>query len=220
VHVLLLGDGQQFDLVGPGIFTINTDGPHASSGGRVVKSEALADALRYVRLRPSRIAQASITMRGDPLPTSLDLTFPVGTRLLDEHPHFTWTPIPAATGYVFQLMDSNGGSVYETRTPSARIELPSSVRLLPGESYAWLVQAVIAGGREVGAWAEFGIADSELRKRIDSARPPANADFSQRLLFALFLDQQDLKEEAHRAWHVLALERPDEKRLRALAAER
>lgn len=220
IQVLMVADGRQFDLVGPGGFTVLADGPRADDGGRVQRGAALSGALRDLRLRPARIAQASITMRGEPLPIALDLRYPVGTRLLTDPAHFSWTPIPAATGYVFQLMDGNGHLIHEAPTPAARIELPAPLRLRPGEFYAWQVRALLNGGGEASAWAEFGIADQELLRRVEEARPPAGADFSQRLLFALFLDQQGLRDEARRIWRDLALERPDERRLRALAAER
>lgn len=220
VRIMMLADSRQFDLLGPGAFTIQADGPQAGGGGRVTPGPALASALRDLRLRPARIAQASLALRGDPLTRPLELTWPVGLRLLEPPGHFAWNPAPGATGYNFQLLDGNGRLLHETATAAPRVDAPADLRLDPGGFYAWRVRARLDGGGEASAWAEFGLADAELRQRVEETRASTGADVSDRLLLALFLDQQGLKDEARRVWQELARERPDALRLRALAAER
>ena len=220
VQLLMVGDGQCFHLLGPGEFRLHPDGPRAEDGGKVRRGTPLAAHLRELRLRPARIAQASITMRGHQQPPTLELSYPVGIRLMDGPARFAWVAVPKASGYLFQLMDEGGRLIHEARTDSPGAFLPPGIRLKPGEFYAWQVRALFPDGPGMDAWAEFGIADTDLRRKVDEARPTADADFSSRLLFALFLDQQGLREEARRTWQALARERPDELRLRALAAER
>ena len=58
----------------------------------------------------------------------------------------------------------------------------------------------------------------ELRARIDSARPSPNAPFAERVKFAAWLEQLQLKDEARVAWKALAAERPDSQQLKELAS--
>ena len=51
----------------------------------------------------------------------------------------------------------------------------------------------------------------------DAVRPAAGAPLSERVAFAVWLEQVGLKDEAARYWKALAAERPDSARLRALA---
>ena len=56
-----------------------------------------------------------------------------------------------------------------------------------------------------------------LRARIEAARPAPSAPVSERVAFAAWLEQMELRDEARRYWQSLAAERPDSARLKALA---
>jgi len=66
------------------------------------------------------------------------------------------------------------------------------------------------GGKTIEGWTEFGIATSDLRARVERARPPANAAFGDRVLYALLLEELGVREEALRLWQALAAERPSD----------
>lgn len=58
----------------------------------------------------------------------------------------------------------------------------------------------------------------ELRAQIEAARPGANASVAERVRFAAWLEQLQLKDEARVYWKALAAERPDSAQLKELAS--
>lgn len=58
----------------------------------------------------------------------------------------------------------------------------------------------------------------ELRAQIEAARPGSNATVAERVRFAAWLEQLQLKDEARVYWKALAAERPDSPQLKELAA--
>ena len=57
----------------------------------------------------------------------------------------------------------------------------------------------------------------ELRARIEAARPKSGASVSERVAFAAWLEQLELRDEAKAYWKALAAERPDSARLKDLS---
>ena len=60
---------------------------------------------------------------------------------------------------------------------------------------------------------------AELLAQAESLRPPADAPLSARVAYAAWLEGAELKDEARKYWKVAAAERPDDTRLKALAAQ-
>ncbi len=216
VTVAHFASGRQFDLDGPGSFRLTAAGVEGADGGRVTARAPLAAVFRDVRLRPARVAQAIISMRGSADDVPLRLVSPVGTWVLEDRPAFRWQPIAGVASYRFQLTDNTGRVLHETGASEPSAVLPESIMLQAGETYAWQVDATLPDGRVADGWTEFGIAGADRRKRLEAARPGAGASFSDRVLFALLLDDTGLREAASAVWDELARERPADPRLRAL----
>ena len=212
--------GRQFDLDGPGAFRLTASGVESTSGGRVTARAPLGAAYRDVRLRPARVAQASISMRGNAEGAALQLLSPAGTWLVENRATFRWAPLAGDGSYRFQLTDNLGNVLYETVTTGHSVTLPESIALQAGRIYAWQVNAKLPDGRVAEGWTEFGIADADRRARAYSARPAAGAAFGDRVLYALLLDDAGLREAARAVWDELARERPDDPRLRTLSEVR
>jgi len=210
-------NGRQFELIGPGTFRWTGGRVEIVRPGELRVRESADAAFGDLRLRTGRIAQASISMRGAPGDSKLQLASPVSTWLLEAPRTFRWQPLSGAGSYRFQLTDSNGKTLHEARTSAAAVELPAGVALEAGRTYGWQVQAELPGGRAVDGWTEFGVAGPELRTRVERARPRADASFSDRLLYALLLDELGVREEAERLWTQLARERPADPDLAARA---
>ncbi len=207
--------GRQFDLEGPGSFTLTAAGVDAAGGGRVIPRAPVAAAFRDVRLRPSRSAQASMTMRGQETQI-LDTLSPVGAWVLERRPLLRWTPVSGVQAYRVRLTDEAGRLLHEARTVDTRAELPPALALEPGLVYVWQVEALLPGGRHIESWAEFAVADARRRELFEAARPGPGASFGERLLFAVLQDEAGLPDAARAAWEELARERPGELRLEAL----
>lgn len=217
VVVVHTQNGRQFELIGPGAFRWASGKVEVVRPGELRVRESADAAFGDLRLRTGRIAQASISMRGVPGESKLQLVSPASTWLLEVPKSFRWQPVAGAASYRFQLTDSNGKPLHEARTSAAAVDLPAGVAFEAGRTYGWQVQAELAGGRSVDGWTEFGVAGPDLRARVDRARPRADASFGDRLLYALLLDELGLREEAERLWTQLARERPDDRDLAARA---
>ena len=66
---------------------------------------------------------------------------------------------------------------------------------------------------------DFSIAPVELRARADTLRPAPNASVSERVAFAAWLEQMELRDEARKYWKALVAEWPEDNKLKSLAME-
>lgn len=64
---------------------------------------------------------------------------------------FVWTTVPHADRYRLALFDDSGRVVWETQTSDTAAALPDSIRLLPGASYLWKVEAQTGWDRWVAS---------------------------------------------------------------------
>lgn len=76
--------------------------------------------------------------------------------------------------------------------------------------------ALKPGGVTPATFVMRGGVPPELRARAEAARPAANAPVSERVAFAVWLEQQQLHDEARAYWQALAAERPDSEKLKSL----
>ena len=86
-------------------------------------------------------------------------------------------------------------------------------RLRPESEYAW---TAVAAGNEVGA-GKFRTLSSDALARLEKRRPSERAEFSDRLMYALLLQEMGATQEAREAWAKLSQERSDLPELSALA---
>lgn len=212
--------GRQFELAGPGAFRWSGGAVEVVRPGQLVVREATSAVFGQVRLRTARLAQASIVMRGAGDEGALRLVSPVSTWLLERPAAFRWEPLPGAGGYRFELTDSAGKPLHETRTTGTVAVIPAGLALEVGRTYGWQVKADLPGGKSAEGWTEFGLATPDLRARVDGARPGPGTSFGDRLLYALLLEELGVREEAAKSWAQLAAERPDDPDLRARAQAR
>lgn len=56
----------------------------------------------------------------------------------------------------------------------------------------------------------FSVADNATAKTIQAQSPQAGSSFSERVLYAVFLEGNGFKYDARRLWKELAKERPDD----------
>jgi hypothetical protein len=87
------------------------------------------------------------------------------------------------------------------------------VKLQPDTEYSW---AVSVAGQEIGA-ARFRTLPAATIQSAEKRRPSDKAEFSDRLLYALLLQEIGAVQEAQEAWAKLAQERTDLPELASLA---
>lgn len=85
---------------------------------------------------------------------------PIGT---DTAPvTFRWSPVLGADRYRISLFDAEGSVLWEREVPGSTSVLPDSIRLTPGETYLWQVEA----RKGVGRWSATPLTEFRI------GRPP------------------------------------------------
>lgn len=210
--------GDEFVLNGPALVHFRPDAPVALSGAAPQKRNSAIGKDAGIRIRPAASTQAAYVMRSARSTARIRLLTLSGTRTLETSPQFRWQDSESGKTYRFELTDETGKSLYETEVTGTALTLPVAMRLQAGAGYTWEVSARAADGRRYVSAGDFSVAPPELRERAAALRPAADAPVSERVTYAAWLAQMELRDDARRYWQVLAKERPEDAGLRALAA--
>jgi hypothetical protein len=215
--VLYLDSGNEFVFRGPASIVFAQQLPEVTSGAKPeMRRPALGKGGRDIRIKTVGLVQGAMVMRSLRAGPRLQLVGPAGT-VLEAAPEFRWQSVPGAAGYTFELLDDAGATVHRTQTGATSVKLPAQLKLREGAEYSWEVATQSADGARVSNIGKFRPASADLRAQAEALRPESAAPFSSRVIYAAWLDQNDLKDEARKVWQAVAAERPDEQRLRALA---
>jgi hypothetical protein len=207
VVVFYVGDGSEWVLKGPGRYRLAGKGPEAQGGAPAAQKRPGPPAFRDIKLRPDRVRQAAVILRG----RNLTLKSPVNNDVVvTRDVRLTWALDNARdTEFEVELVDSTGKRVLKEKTPGFEFVLPDDARLEPGQRYTWAVMAREKGlPQPLYAIGEFSVADPATRRRIENARPKADAPFSERVLFVALLEDVGAKGAAEEQRRTLAAERP------------
>lgn len=215
--VLYTRSGDEFVADGPALIHFRPDAPVALSGAAPRKQTNAIAKDAGIRIRPAA-AQAAFVMRSARTTARIRLLTLSGTRVLAGSPEFLWQGIEGVVTYRFELTDETGKSLYETEIAGSRLKLPETIRLQAGSGYTWEVSTRAADGRRYVSAGDFSLASADLQSRAAALRPAADAPVSDRVAYAAWLAQMELRDEARRYWRELAKERPEDAGLRALAA--
>jgi len=88
-------------------------------------------------------------LRGGESP--ITLVAPVGEVSADRAAHFVWRAVGNAERYQIVVVDTAGTELYAAETRDTAMALPDSVKLVPGRSYLWWVQARLSDQSTVTA---------------------------------------------------------------------
>lgn len=203
VALIYYANGAQYELRGPGFVSVDAQQPQASQGATVHARAAAGPAT--MRLKPTGLVQGAVVMRN----LGLRVIAP-DPQVLSMHPDLAWTDSRTGTVYDVAVIDASGARVFETTTPERRVKVPEARSLVPGQSYALQVTARIGSEVVQVARAEFRVAPAELQAQAKALAPAADAAVSERVAYALWLEQNDLRDEARRRWAAVAQARPEQ----------
>jgi hypothetical protein len=96
-----------------------------------------------------RAGAPSEVMRGSESPVTL--VAPVGAVARDRATRFMWRRVPNAQRYTLVVVDTTGTELFASETRDTAIVLPDSIRLAPGRTYLWWVQARLSDESTVTA---------------------------------------------------------------------
>jgi hypothetical protein len=225
VHVLkgallvlvYLESGDEFTLRGATDAYIRQNGPMLLRGAPIERRRlSLGDGTEAARIKPVGFVQAGLVMRGLNKPR-VKLLVPVDTRVLEKSPLFAWEPVSEAR-YRFTLRDNSGHVLVDTPVSGSSFKLPDSVSLQDGGGYLWTIEAIMPDGHKYSNEAKFQMATQTERERAQRMQPAPNAPFSERVVYATWLEQEGMRDEARGYWKELSAERPDDPNLRMAAS--
>ena len=218
---LYLDSGDEYLFRGPATIEFKPGQPDVPAGARPERRTLdLGKGGKPIRIRPVGMTQGAIVMRAiaPRTDTRIRLVTLNRTRTLDIEPTFQWREFQPGLKYGFELRDATGRVLYETEVAGTSFRLPASMRLDAAAPYMWEVSTRLPDGRKYSSSTEFALAAAELRAEAEALRPPAAAPLSTRIAYAAWLDEMELKDEARKYWQAASAERPEDSRLKALAA--
>jgi hypothetical protein len=217
--VMYLRSGDEYVFTGPAQIQFRAAEPQVLSGASPQRKASPIIRGGNVTIRPAGVGQGAFVMRSARPTARIKLLALSGTRTLDAVPEFRWQEIEPGVKYRFELTDDTGKLLHEAEVAGNALKLPAAVPLREGVGYTWGLSARLGDGRRYTSSGDFSLAPAALRAQAMSLRPREGAPVSERVAFAAWLEQVELKDEARKYWKALALERPEAPRLKALAAE-
>jgi hypothetical protein len=215
VSVMYTATGREFTVKGPGRYEVGDKEITTVSGAPAAARSTEWRADGKVLSQVAKTSSASVRMRSlaKPKPEAGPrLLFPTQGSVASLQPTFRWTAADAKAPAEFTLVvPGDEKPVHKAKAMGGSYRLP--VKLKPETEYAWVVAAA---GQEIGS-GKFRTLPLDAMKQIDKRRPEEKAEFSDHLLFALYLQQMGASQEAQEAWARLAQERTDLPELSALA---
>ena len=147
--------------------------------------------------------------KAEPLPY---LLFPTQGSIATLQPTFRWRAAdPKAHGDFVLMVAGQDKPVHSAKATGGAYRVPA--KLMPDTDYSW---RVMVAGQEMGA-GRFRTLSNDALAQVEKRKPSEKAEFSDRLLFTLMLQEMGATQEARDGWARLAQERADLPELGALA---
>jgi hypothetical protein len=213
--VMFIASGKEYVLKGPNEFVVKDTEMSSASGMPPTTRETQWRANNKVLAQVAQTSAASVRMRSVALPkadTMPRLLFPTEGKVATLQPTFRWRAAdPAMKGDFTLYIIGQEKPVHVGKAAGTTYKLPA--KLKPETEYAW---TVTSGKDEVGS-GRFHTLSGEALGHLDKRRPSERADFSDRVMFTLLLQEMGATQEAQESWSRLAQERADLPELAAFA---
>jgi hypothetical protein len=215
LSVMYIQSGKEYVLKGPGDYAVGDREITAGTGMPPSARETPWRASSDVLVKVAQTQSASIRMRSmapaKEAPSKLE--FPVRGSVSTLQPVLRWVaPDGKAPAEVaLALAGAEDKPVLKAKAAGGSLKVPS--RLRPDTEYAW---SVTVAGAELGK-ATFRTLSAASIEKADKRRPTDKAEFSDRVLYALLLQELGASQEAAELWGRLAKERGDLPEIAALA---
>ena len=208
--LLYVASGDEYTVSGPGGAQVDAAGISTTQGA--VALRRAPGVTKPVQLRSEALAMGGVVMRSG----GLRARHPAGV-LTAPPERFAWEAFARNDRYVVEVRDAPGTVVFEGRAQGLMLPFPTSLALKPQERYTWTVTVVGDSALALTSGGSFIVASDEVRDEAKRVRPADGAAFSDRLVYALWLEQVGATGEARQMWQALAEQRPDDDALMARA---
>jgi len=209
--VTFLTKSVEYRFAGPARLTVEKDRIVANEGKVDTKPVSLSKTAavnKFTVAQRESVTQAAFEMRAAGRP-GLRLEDPVDSRVIGNSLVFNWDGPHSIEGYHLNLFDDQRKLVYKVSVDTNSWTPPVGL-LKAGNTYEWEIEAVPNKGELLTARAQFSLADSNLVQDVQAQSPSADASFSERVLYAVYLEGNGFKYDARRLWKQLISERPDD----------
>lgn len=215
LSVMFIQSGKEYVLRGPGDYTVGERDIGAASGMPPAARETAWRASNQVLVKVAQTSSASIRMRSiaPPKAAKAKLDFPTQGAVTQLQPTLRWTPPEGKDAAEVTLAVAGKEAKPVGRAKVTGASHRFAAKLQPDTEYAW---SVSVAGEEIGS-ARFRTLPAAAIQDAQKRRPADKAEFSDRLMYALFLQELGATQEAQDAWARLAQERADLPELSSLA---
>jgi len=213
--VMYIATGKEYVLKGPADYVVKPTEVSGSAAMPPVTRDTAWRTTNQVLAQVGQTSAASVRMRsiGKPKVEEPVMIYPTRGAIATLQPTMRWrADDPKASGEVMLLAVGQDKPVLKAKAAGGSYRVPARL-LAPDTEYTW---TMTVAGNEIGA-ARFRTLNAEALAQVERRRPSERADFSDRLLFALMLQEMGAVEEARESWAKLAHERADLPELAAFA---
>lgn len=212
VSVMYVVSGKEYVLKGPGEFFVKDNEIAASSG--------MPPVVRHTEWRTStraldtfaQTSAASVRMRSlaPPKAAAGVMLFPTAGRVASLQPTLRWRGDAGAVQLALYVPGEEK-PVHAALAADGSYRIP--VTLKADTEYVW---TIAAAGQELGS-ARFRTLAADALQKVEAHRPSERSEFSDRVMFAMLLQEIGAQQEARETWTRLSEERSDLPELATLA---
>jgi hypothetical protein len=213
--VMYIATGKEYLLKGPADYLVKDTEISGTLGMPPVTRETAWRTNNKVLVQVAQTSAASVRMRSIAPPkadTEPKLLFPIQGNVATLQPTFRWRANDAKSqGEFVLLVAGEEKPVHQAKAGGGSYRVPA--RLRPDTEDSWMVTVA---GNEVGI-GKFRTLSTEALEQVEKRKPSEKADFSDRVLFTLMLQEMGAAQEARESWARLSQERTDLPELAAFA---
>jgi hypothetical protein len=204
--VMYIASGKEYILRGPADYTVKETEIAGSVAMPPVTRDTAWRTNNKVLAQVAQTSAASVRMRsiGKPKVDEPRLIYPTQGAVATLQPTFRWTASDKAQGEFMLMAVGHEKPVHLAKAAGGSYRVPAKL-LAPDTEYAW---TITVAGNELGA-GRFRTLTPEALAKVEARRPSDRADFSDRLLFTLMLQEMGAVQEARESWARLSRERAD-----------
>ena len=215
VSVMYIATGKEYVLRGPADYHVKDVEITGSTPMPPTVRSTEWRASNKVLVQVAQTSAASVRMRSIAKPKedlAPRLLFPTEGNVATLQPTFRWRAEEARQpGELTVHVVGQEKPLHVAKAAGGSYRLPT--RLKPDTEYAW---TYAVAGNEVGS-GRFRTVSADALQQVEKRRPSEKADFSDRVLFTLMLQEMGATQEARESWARLSQERSDLPELSAMA---
>jgi len=212
--VMYIATGKEYVLKGPADYVVKPTEVSGSAAMPPVTRDTAWRTTNQVLAQVGQTSAASVRMRSiapQKVAEEPKVLYPTQGAVSTLQPTFRWKAEAKDKAEFALFVVGDEKPVHSAKPTGAMYKVPA--KLLPDKEYAWTVSV---SGAELGG-GKFRTLSPEALARIESRKPSDKAEFSDRLLYTLMLQEMGATQEARESWAKLSRERSDLPELAAFA---